>query len=41
MLSGLLKPSMPSGSALTVVALIGTTVVPYNLFLHANIVQEK
>jgi Mn2+/Fe2+ NRAMP family transporter len=32
---------MPSGSALTVVALIGTTVVPYNLFLHANIVQEK
>jgi manganese transport protein len=41
MLSGLFKPSMPSGSALTVVALIGTTVVPYNLFLHANIVQEK
>jgi Mn2+/Fe2+ NRAMP family transporter len=23
------------------VALIGTTVVPYNLFLHANLVQEK
>ncbi len=41
MLDGLFKPSMPSGSALTVVALIGTTVVPYNLFLHANIVQEK
>ena len=41
MLTGLFKPSMPSGSALTVVALIGTTVVPYNLFLHANIVQEK
>ena len=41
MMVGLFKPSMPSGSALTVVALIGTTVVPYNLFLHANIVQEK
>jgi len=41
MMAGLFKPSMPSGSALTVVALIGTTVVPYNLFLHANIVQEK
>ena len=26
---------------LTVMALIGTTVVPYNLFLHASAVQEK
>jgi Mn2+/Fe2+ NRAMP family transporter len=41
MLAGMFKPSIPAGSALTVVALIGTTVVPYNLFLHANIVQEK
>ncbi|MDB2554645.1 Nramp family divalent metal transporter [Porticoccaceae bacterium] len=41
MFSGLFAPSMPSGSALTVIALIGTTVVPYNLFLHANTVQEK
>lgn len=34
-------PTLPSGSILTVVALIGTTVVPYNLFLHASSVQEK
>jgi Mn2+/Fe2+ NRAMP family transporter len=40
-LSSLLRPTMPSGSALTVIALIGTTVVPYNLFLHANAVREK
>ncbi|MDB4076838.1 Nramp family divalent metal transporter [Porticoccaceae bacterium] len=41
MFSGLLIPSIPTGSALTVIALIGTTVVPYNLFLHASLVQEK
>lgn len=40
-LSGLFKPSLPAGSALTVIALVGTTVVPYNLFLHANAVREK
>lgn len=34
-------PTIPSGSVLTVVALIGTTVVPYNLFLHASSVQDK
>ena len=34
-------PALPSGAILTVVALIGTTVVPYNLFLHASSVQEK
>ena len=37
----LLTPSMPTGSSLTVIALIGTTVVPYNLFLHANAAREK
>jgi len=38
---GMLTPSIPTGSAMMVIALIGTTVVPYNLFLHANLVQEK
>ncbi|MFV1883740.1 MAG: Nramp family divalent metal transporter [Balneola sp.] len=38
---GLLIPSASSDQILTVVALIGTTVVPYNLFLHASIVQKK
>jgi manganese transport protein len=37
----MLVPRLPEGSLLTVIALIGTTVVPYNLFLHANAVQEK
>ena len=29
-------PHVPDGAILTCVSLIGTTVVPYNLFLHAN-----
>ncbi|MDC0004454.1 Nramp family divalent metal transporter [Porticoccaceae bacterium] len=41
LVQGLFSPSMPKGSSLTVIALIGTTVVPYNLFLHANAVREK
>ena len=40
-LAGGLIPSIPDGSLLTIIALIGTTVVPYNLFLHASTVQEK
>lgn len=40
-LSGLFMPSLPEKSLFTVVALIGTTVVPYNLFLHASLVSEK
>jgi len=38
---GLLIPSTGSAGLLTVMALIGTTVVPYNLFLHASLVGEK
>lgn len=34
-------PRFPDQSILTIVALIGTTVVPYNLFLHASLVKEK
>ncbi len=41
LLRGAFIPSFPTGSVFTVVALIGTTVVPYNLFLHASSVQEK
>ncbi len=33
---GISSPTIPEGSLLTVIALIGTTVVPYNLFLHAS-----
>ena len=38
---GLFIPRVPEGSLLTVIALIGTTVVPYNLFLHASAVKAK
>lgn len=39
--SGMFIPSVPRGALLTVVGLIGTTVVPYNLFLYASAVQER
>lgn len=41
LLAGVSRPSLPDGSTLTVIALIGTTVVPYNLFLHSSSVREK
>ncbi|MDG1389586.1 MAG: Nramp family divalent metal transporter [Halioglobus sp.] len=41
LVAGMLQPSLPEGSLLTAIALIGTTVVPYNLFLHSSAVQEK
>ncbi|WP_103865311.1 Nramp family divalent metal transporter [Aquimarina sp. I32.4] len=34
-------PNFSEDNVLTIVGLIGTTVVPYNLFLHASIVSEK
>ncbi|KPM33577.1 Mn2+/Fe2+ transporter, NRAMP family protein [Croceitalea dokdonensis DOKDO 023] len=41
LLRGLLVPSFPENSLLNVIALVGTTVVPYNLFLHASLVNER
>lgn len=38
---GLFIPSLPKGSVLTIMGLIGTTVVPYNLFLHASAVKQR
>lgn len=40
-LKGLALPDFPKDSLWTVLAIIGTTIVPYNLFLHSSIVQEK
>lgn len=39
--AGLVTPRLPQGSLMTVIALIGTTIVPYNLFLHAATVAQK
>ena len=46
MLRGLFIPSLPAeglggSSILYVAGLVGTTVVPYNLFLHASAVRER
>ncbi len=37
LLSGGLRPSLPPGSALLALGLVGTTVVPYNLFLGSGL----
>ncbi len=34
-------PSFPKNSLYIVLALVGTTVVPYNLFLHSSAVKQK
>lgn len=41
LLQDLLIPSLSDANVLTILGLIGTTVVPYNLFLHASLVSEK
>ncbi|MCV9386364.1 Nramp family divalent metal transporter [Reichenbachiella ulvae] len=38
---GLLLPSFPEGSWLLILGVIGTTLVPYNLFLHASLARTK
>ncbi|WP_394388331.1 Nramp family divalent metal transporter [Shewanella woodyi] len=38
--SGLFTPQVSSQNILMVIGLVGTTVVPYNLFLHASLVKE-
>lgn len=40
-LTGLFQFELPSNAILVVVGLIGTTVVPYNLFLHSALVLKK
>ncbi|MEX2350147.1 MAG: Nramp family divalent metal transporter [Flavobacteriaceae bacterium] len=40
-LKGLFIPEIPEEGFLMILGLVGTTVVPYNLFLHAAIVKEK
>ncbi|MBB1407737.1 Nramp family divalent metal transporter [Pseudoalteromonas sp. SG44-17] len=34
-------PTMPEGSITTVLALVGTTIVPYNLFLHSGVLAAR
>ena len=41
LMKGVAWIQFPKDSLFTIMALIGTTVVPYNLFLHAALVKEK
>ncbi len=41
LLAGAFVPRLPAGGELTALALVGTTIVPYNLFLHAAAVRER
>lgn len=39
-LRGLLVPTLPENAGLIVLGIIGTTVVPYNLYLHASVIKR-
>jgi len=41
LVGSLLVPSLPPGSGLLVLALVGTTVVPYNLFLGSGLAEGR
>lgn len=41
LIKGVFLPEVTSDNQWTVIALIGTTVVPYNLFLHAATISQK
>lgn len=38
---GAFVPTIPDGAAMIALGLVGTTIVPYNLFLHASAVRER
>ena len=38
---GIFVPKIPNNSTLIIIGLIGTTVVPYNLFLHTSLSKER
>ena len=37
---GLFVPSLPENTSLLILGIIGTTVVPYNLYLHASVIKR-
>lgn len=41
LLNGMFKPKINSDNLIIILGLIGTTVVPYNIFLHSSLVSEK
>ena len=41
LINGVITPKVDSNNLTIILGLIGTTVVPYNLFLHSSLVSEK
>lgn len=41
LIKGMSVPTIPAGALLLVIGLIGTTIVPYNLFLHAAAARKR
>ena len=41
LMNGVITPKIDSNNLTIILGLIGTTVVPYNLFLHSSLVSEK
>ena len=41
LINGVIAPRIDSNNLMIILGLIGTTVVPYNLFLHSSLVSEK
>lgn len=41
LLRGSLVPTLPAGASVIALGLVGTTIVPYNLFLHASAARER
>ena len=41
LINGVITPKIDSNNLMIILGLIGTTVVPYNLFLHSSLVSEK
>ena len=41
LVDGVISPEINSSNLIVLLGLIGTTVVPYNLFLHSSLVTEK
>jgi manganese transport protein len=40
-ITGWVKPSLPKGSILLVMSVLGAVVMPHNLFLHSEIIQSR
>ena len=39
--SGWIKPTLPEGSLLVVMSVLGAVVMPHNLFLHSEVIQSR